>query len=65
MDRITFRSGSPSPEEVAAVTAALAGIAAAAAPPPVRRTPAWGRAARVEATGQAPFSSAVDPRLTR
>lgn len=64
--RIAVTHGNPTPQEVAAVGAALLGIAAATPTrPAVRRTPAWGRASRMEATGQAPFTSSTDPRLSR
>ncbi|HUG83324.1 MAG TPA: acyl-CoA carboxylase epsilon subunit [Euzebya sp.] len=64
MDRIILTAGRPSTEEVAAVTAALAGMAAATPPPSASgRSPAWARAARQEAVGQAPFTDASDPRL--
>lgn len=63
--RLQFTAGSPTDEEIAAVTATLLGIAAATpAEAPTRRTPAWGRAARMEAIGQAPFITGADPRLS-
>lgn len=62
---ITVTAGSPTDEEVAALAAVVAGLAAAQSPPEDRRPPAWGRAARLEALGQAPLVSSTDPRLGR
>ena len=62
--RLQITTGSPTDEEIAVVTATLLGIAAATpAEAPTRRAPAWARASRMEATGQAPFATSVDPRL--
>ncbi len=64
--RLRVVDGGATPEEAVAVLLALelaaAADASAAAPP---RRPAWQRAARLEALGQAPVASAVDPRLDR
>ena len=62
--RLEIRGGRPSPQQVAALTAAIAGIAASTPQPEVRpRASGWARAARLESVGQAPFISSDDPRL--
>ncbi len=61
--RLEIRGGRPSPQTVAALTAAIAGIAASTTAPPPPPTSGWARAARLESVGQAPFASATDPRL--
>lgn len=60
---IEVTAGSPSPEEIAAVSVSLIGLTPSDGAPPPPRDPAWARAARLEAQGQAPLRSAADPRL--
>lgn len=61
---IHVTAGNPTDEELAAVTVAVLGLGTGSAPEPVHRAPAWARAARFEAIGQAPFIASNDPRLT-
>lgn len=61
--RITLSAGDPTDEELAAATVALLGLAGGAPAPTPAAPPAWGRAARFEATGQAPFRTSNDARL--
>lgn len=63
--RLHITAGSPSDEEVAAVTVALLGLAAAAPHPSAPAESAWAVAARMEALGMTRFVSAADPRLQR
>jgi hypothetical protein len=65
MDRLTVTAGDPTPEEIAAVVAVVAGIESTAAPAPTGPSiPRWGRAARIEAIGERPLVGATDPRLS-
>jgi hypothetical protein len=61
--RVTVTAGSPTAEELAAVVVVVVASAAAGPPTPATRPAAWGRAARLEALGEAPLVAAVDPRL--
>lgn len=61
--RIVIRHGSPSDEEVAAMTVAVLGLASGGPAPQPRRAPAWARASRLEAVGLAPFTASNDARL--
>ncbi|MGI9016293.1 MAG: acyl-CoA carboxylase epsilon subunit [Euzebya sp.] len=61
--RIVIKAGTPSDQEIAAVVSAVAALAAHRQPQGDNAVPAWGRAARFEALGQAPFNSARDARL--
>lgn len=62
--RLVVQAGDPDDTEIAAVTAVLVGMADTAVPGDDMVRPAWSRAARLEAIGQAPFTSAADPRLS-
>lgn len=63
--RVVIHAGNPAVAEIAAVAAAVVGIAAARVPEDDSGGPAWARAARLEAVGQAPFTSAADARHPR
>jgi hypothetical protein len=62
--RIEVRSGSPTPEDIAALVLALdhVTVADAAVRRRAPRAPAWVRAARREAMGSAPMASPADLR---
>lgn len=60
--RIVIDAGDPDAEEIAALATALVDIAASHSPEQ-DRGPAWARAAKLEAVGQAPLTSATDARL--
>ncbi len=62
--RMRVLHGAPTPEQLAALVLALdEAMAPGDESPPARKPPAWQRAARLEALGAAPLTTAADPRL--